>query len=74
MNQSSEDTFVQLSASSAREVPQVFHLYRTDLGILAWVIGIFLAVFVVEFVYVERHPFDVDAQRGVIEGQCTPSD
>jgi amino acid transporter len=37
-----------------------YHLYRTDLGTLVWIVGIFLAVFVLEVVYVERHPFDTD--------------
>ena len=43
-------------------VPMVlYHLYRTDVGILVWIVGLFLAVFLVEFAYIERHPFDPEA-------------
>jgi len=31
------------------------HLYRTDVEILLWIVGIFLALGVLEFFYIERH-------------------
>jgi type IV secretory pathway TrbD component len=36
----------------------LYHLYRTDVGILLWIVGIFLLVFLLEFLYVERRPFE----------------
>jgi len=38
------------------------HLYRTDVGILLWIVGIFLALFLLEFLYLERSPFDPDVE------------
>ncbi len=32
----------------------VYHLYRTDIGILLWIVGIFLSLFLLEFFYRER--------------------
>jgi amino acid transporter len=34
------------------------HLYRTDVQILLWIVGIFLVLFVLETFYIERSPFD----------------
>lgn len=34
----------------------IYHLYRTDLGILLWIIGIFGTILLLEFLYIERHP------------------
>jgi amino acid transporter len=46
-------------------VPVVlYHLYRTDVGILLWILGIFLAVFLLEFLYLERSPFEPDVEGG----------
>jgi amino acid transporter len=44
----------------------LFHLYRTDVEILLWILGIFGVLFVLEFLYVERHPFEtaVETDRG----------
>jgi len=36
------------------------HLYRTDPGILLWIVGIFGALFLLEFFYLERRPADAD--------------
>jgi len=36
----------------------LYHLYRTDVEILLWVVGIFTFVFLVESLYVERRSFD----------------
>jgi len=36
----------------------IYHLYRTDLEMLLWIVGIFGSIFLFEFLYVERHPFD----------------
>jgi amino acid transporter len=36
----------------------LYHLYRTDIGILLWIAGIFVTVLVVESLYIERHPFE----------------
>ncbi|MFA9516565.1 APC family permease [Halopenitus sp. H-Gu1] len=38
----------------------LYHLYRTDIGILLWIIGIFGSVFLLEFFYIERQPFDTE--------------
>jgi amino acid transporter len=47
---------------TAAAIPIVlYHLYRTDIGILLWIVGIFVGVFVLELTYIERHPFDTDA-------------
>ena len=40
----------------------VYHLYRTDIEILLWIAGIFLAVFALEFLYIERESFDIDVE------------
>ncbi|AFK21045.1 amino acid permease (plasmid) [Haloferax mediterranei ATCC 33500] len=36
----------------------LYHLYRTDIQILFWTIGIFILVFLFEFLYLERSPFE----------------
>ncbi len=36
----------------------LYHLYRTDVGILVWIAGIFLVVFVLEYLYIERSRFE----------------
>ena len=36
----------------------LYHLYRTDFGILLWILGIFVSLFVLEFLYLERSPFE----------------
>jgi amino acid transporter len=47
---------------TAAAIPIVlYHLYRTDIGILLWIVGIFVGVLVLELAYIERHPFDTDA-------------
>jgi len=38
----------------------IYHLYRTDLGILLWIVGIFGTILLLEFLYIERHPFDAE--------------
>jgi amino acid transporter len=38
----------------------LYHLYRTDIEILLWIVGIFLTLFLLEFLYLERSPFDPD--------------
>jgi amino acid transporter len=38
----------------------LYHLYRTDFEILLWVVGIFTVVFLIEYLYIERHPFDAE--------------
>jgi amino acid transporter len=35
----------------------LYHLYLTDVEILLWIVGIFVALFVLEFLYLERSPF-----------------
>lgn len=40
----------------------LYHLYQTDIGILLWIIGIFGALLLLEFLYIERHPFDIDTE------------
>jgi amino acid transporter len=42
----------------------VYHLYRTDVGILLWIVGIFFAVFALEYLYIERESFDLDVESG----------
>jgi amino acid transporter len=37
----------------------LYHLYRTDVEILLWIVGIFLTLGVLEFLYIERHPFEM---------------
>ncbi len=40
-------------------IPVVLHhLYRTDLWILLWIIGIFVFLFILEFLYIERTSFN----------------
>jgi amino acid transporter len=36
----------------------IYHLYRTDIDILLWIGGIFLALFALEFLYIERSSFE----------------
>ncbi|MEF8843365.1 MAG: APC family permease [Haloarculaceae archaeon] len=55
--------FVGLIGTLAALPIVLYHLYRTDIGILLWIVSIFVVVFVVEFAYIERHPFDPDATR-----------
>ncbi|MEF8807918.1 APC family permease [Natronomonas sp.] len=38
----------------------LYHLYRTDFEILLWIVGIFVSVFLLEFLYIERQPFDTE--------------
>ncbi|MFB6160275.1 MAG: amino acid permease [Haloferacaceae archaeon] len=46
-------------------IPTVlYHLYRTDVEILLWIVGIFLALFVLEFLYLERSPFEPSGEEG----------
>jgi amino acid transporter len=40
------------------------HLYRTDVGTLLWIVGIFGGLFLLEFLYVEREPFDARLEGG----------
>jgi amino acid transporter len=47
-------------AGTALALPIVlYHLYRTDVGILIWILGIFLAIGLLEFLYIERSPFEM---------------
>ncbi|QLG48377.1 APC family permease [Natrinema halophilum] len=36
----------------------LYHLYRTDVEILLWIVGIFVSLFLLEFLYLQRSPFD----------------
>ncbi len=36
----------------------LYHLYRTDVGILLWIVGLFVALFLLELLYIERSSFD----------------
>ncbi|SEO08741.1 L-asparagine transporter [Halorientalis persicus] len=36
----------------------LYHLYRTDVEILLWIVGIFVALFLLEFLYLERSSFE----------------
>ncbi|WP_181691895.1 hypothetical protein [Natronomonas sp. LN261] len=36
----------------------LYHIYRTDVGTLLWIIGIFLTLFLFEFLYLEHSSFD----------------
>lgn len=38
----------------------LYHLYQTDVGVLLWIAGIFVTIFVLESLYIERHPFKPD--------------
>ncbi len=38
----------------------LYHLYRTDVEILLWIVGIFVSLFVLEFVYLTRSPYDLE--------------
>ncbi|AXG09804.1 APC family permease [Haloplanus rubicundus] len=40
----------------------LYHLYLTDVEILLWILGIFVAIFLLEFLYLERSPFDPDVE------------
>jgi len=47
---------------TAAAIPIVlYHLYRTDIGILLRIVGIFVGAFVLKLTYIERHPFNTDA-------------
>ncbi len=49
---------------TAIAVPIVlYHLYRTDIEILLWIVGIFASLFLLERLYLERHPFDQQAEN-----------
>mgnify|MGYP000111876661 FL=1 len=41
----------------------LYHLYRTDIEILLWIVGIFGSLFLLEFFYIERHPFDPEGHN-----------
>jgi hypothetical protein len=48
-------------AGTAVAIPIVlYHLYRTDVEILLWIAGIFVALFLLEFLYMERSSFEPD--------------
>jgi len=48
---------------TAAAVPIVlYHLYRTDVEILLWIVGIFLGILLLERLYVERSPFEPEAE------------
>jgi amino acid transporter len=38
----------------------VYHLYRTDVGVLLWIVGVFVAVFLLEYLYVDRSSYAPD--------------
>ena len=38
----------------------LYHLYRTDIEILLWIVGIFVSLFVLEFIYVTRSPYGLE--------------
>jgi amino acid transporter len=40
----------------------LYHLYLTDVEILLWILGIFVSIFLLEFLYLERSPFDPDVE------------
>jgi hypothetical protein len=40
----------------------LYHLYLTDIEILLWILGIFVSIFLLEFLYLERSPFDPDVE------------
>jgi amino acid transporter len=42
----------------------LYHLYRTDVEILLWIVGIFAVVFLIEYLYVERSSFTPDVDGG----------
>jgi len=42
----------------------LYHLYRTDVEILLWIVGIFAVVFLIEYLYVERSSFTPDVDSG----------
>lgn len=39
----------------------LYHLYRTDIEILVWIVGIFVSLFFLEFFYLERSSFESQA-------------
>lgn len=43
----------------------LYHLYLTDVEILLWILGIFVSIFLLEFLYLERSPFDPDVESDV---------
>jgi len=43
----------------------LYHLYLTDVEILLWILGIFVSIFLLEFLYLERSPFDPDLESDV---------
>ncbi|MFB6195451.1 MAG: APC family permease [Haloplanus sp.] len=40
----------------------LYHLYRTEIEILLWIVGIFVSLFLLEFFYIERHPPESTAE------------
>jgi amino acid transporter len=42
----------------------LYHLYKTDVEILLWIVGIFAVVFLVEFLYIERSSYTPDVDSG----------
>jgi hypothetical protein len=51
------------SSSGASSIPIVlYHLYLTDIEILLWILSIFVSIFLLEFLYLERRPFDPDVE------------
>ncbi|MFW6045924.1 MAG: amino acid transporter, partial [Natronomonas sp.] len=40
----------------------LYQLYLTDVEILLWILGIFVSIFLLEFLYLERSPFDPDVE------------
>jgi len=43
----------------------LYHLYRTDVEMLLWIVGIFVSLFLLEFLYLERSSFGADAESDV---------
>jgi amino acid transporter len=39
----------------------LYHLFRTDFEILLWIVGIFVSLYLLEFLYIERQPFAPDS-------------
>jgi hypothetical protein len=40
----------------------LYHLYITDVKILLWILGIFISIFLLEVLYLERSPFNPDVE------------
>lgn len=48
-------------AGTATAIPMVlYHLFRTDAGVLLWILGIFAIVFIIESLYIRRSSFEPD--------------